>query len=203
MKSVSPKCRAADASARALGFWVCFVFFGFSSLLTLNPDSMCVSRAQRRIWAGPPRSGGSPTFWGFGFCLPLSSCAPPSDASSWSTSSHSGLDRAGCRVSFIKGTTFPSVITSLCLQFLPHGPLLCSDQLGTQANWTLSPGSGPIWLSPAHKRSSFTLPAACPPAPSPAAVPSEAVRSHRRSWGWSSPRKRAVKLQFYLMAAIF
>lgn len=145
----------------------------------------------------PPRFGGSPTFWGFGFCLPLSSCAPPSDASSWSTSSHSGLDRAGWRVSFIKGTTFPSVITSLCLQFLPHGPMLRSDQLGTQANWTLSPGSGPICVPCSQMCSSFTLPAACHSAPSPAALPSEAVRFHCCSWGWEQPQEESHEVAVF------
>ena len=80
------------------------------------------SSAPLGIWGSPRRFGGLPTVWAFGFCLPWSPCVPLSDASSWSISSGSSLDRAGCRASVIKGTAFPYVITSLCLQFLPHVP---------------------------------------------------------------------------------
>ena len=149
--------------------------------------------APLRIWPESTKVWGSPTFWVFGCWSP---CVPPSDASSWSSSSHGGLDRAGWRVSFIKGMAFPSVITSLCLQFLPHGPLLLSDQPGS-----LRTGSSVLDLaptvSPAHKPSlsSPFLPPAAPLCHLPPCPPRLCVFTAAAGVG-SSPRKRAVKLQF-------
>lgn len=139
------------------------------------------SSVQLRIWGSPLRFGGSPTVWAFGFCLPWSPCVPPSDASSWSISSGSSLDRAGRRVAFIKGTAFPYIITSLCLPFLPQVPcrLVTSQERGQTGYAVL--GLDPS-VSPAHKVLFPHL---------PAALPSEAVRFHCRSWGWEWPQEES------------
>lgn len=156
---------------------------------------MCVSCSARS--GGVPQGLGlAPLSGALASGLPFVILRPPSDASSWSTSSHSGLD---CR---LQSAVLYQRHNLPIRHHKPLSPvsapwsLLCSDQLGTQANWTL--GSW-IWphLCPLLTNALF-LHALLPATPLRhlPSRPPEAVRLCRAAGAGSSPRKRAVKLQF-------